>query len=226
MPRNQTIKAVALAVALASGGSVAFAASSSAPSTAAVRDMTQMTTQGNKAYANVLEARLALFNGQPELATKLVRSSETALQKASKDNTAFIAAESELQMAPAGAGQAAPASKDTAAVAWLPVDASMTLMEDFSASPTKKAAVAAANDHLKKGDHAAAIKALKLADVNVSYSTALLPLKQTMADVQAADGLLTANKFYEANQTLRKVEQSVRVVVLDDNLVPKRSAAQ
>lgn len=224
MSQQKFLTAVALAAALASGTSLALAAPTDAPSAVALHDFSKMSTQGHAAYADLTQARFAIFNGHPERASKLVGEAGHALQKASKDNTAFTAAESDLHLAPSGHGQQAAAPKDATPLSWLPVDGQMLVADDYVATPAKKAAVAEANGHLKKGDRAAAMNNLKLADVNVTYTTALLPLKSTIANVKEADGLLTAQKYYEANQVLNKVEDSVRVVLLDEDTSMKPGA--
>lgn len=232
MSKQKILTAVALATALVSGSSLALAApttaaaaaTTAAPSSAAMHDFAKMSTQGHAAYADLTQARFAIFNGHPERASKLIGQASQALQKANKDNTAFTAAESDLHMAPSSPEQQATAPKDATPLSWLPVDGQMLVADDYVATPAKKAAVAEANSHLKKGDRAAAMNSLKLADVDVTYTAALLPLKQTVSSVKEADGLLTAQKYYEANQVLNKVQSSVRVVIMDDNMQPKTSA--
>ncbi len=224
MSQQKIFTAVALAAALASGTSLALAAPTDTASAVAMHDFSKMSAQGHSAYADLAQARFAIFNGHPERATKLVGEAGRALQKASKDNTAFTAAESDLRLAPSGDGKQAAVAKDTTPISWLPVNGRMLVADDYVATPAKKAAVAEANGHLKKGDRAAAVNNLKLADVDVTFTTALLPLKQTISDVKEADGLLTAQKYYEANQVLNKVEDNVRVVMLDDSMPIKSGA--
>ena len=227
MSNKNVFTAIALATALASGGSLALAAPvTAAPAAVAAHDVGKMAAQGQATYLDVMQARLAILNGRPQQAARLLDQANQALQKASKDNTALVAAESQLPLVQSGQEPSASASADATPVSWLPVDASMFVVDDFNAVPAQKAAVASANGHLKKGERAAAMKALKLADIDVSYTAALVPLKATMTDVQVADGLLTAHKYVEANQVLGKIQKSVRVVMLDNDLkiVPATAA--
>jgi len=83
--------------------------------------------------------------------------------------------------------------------------------------------VASANERLKKGKPDAAIKVLSLADVNVSYTMAVVPLKQTAADVDKAAGLLAADKYYEADQVMKQVQDSVRYDWVDVKALPQQS---
>lgn len=109
--------------------------------------------------------------------------------------------------------------------AWLPVDGEMTIDEDLSASPAKKAAVADANKSLEKGDKTGAIEKLKVANVDIDYAIAVVPLKQTMDDVSQAETLVNQGKYYEASQMLRDVQDSTRYDVLDIDGVPKKAAS-
>lgn len=222
MFNRKILSAVALAAALATGASLAVAAHGT-PETAAVASMGKLSSQGHIAFEDVAMARLAIFNGHPQEAKKLVRDAQQALKKAEADNTAFTAAEADLRPVSAQ-NSASAAPKGTTPLAWLPVDGRIALTEDYTATPAKKAATAAANEHLKKGNRDEAIKTLKLADINVAYTAALVPLKQTVVDVEKAAGLLSLEKYYEADQTLRQVEESMRFVWVDENMPMKTSA--
>ena len=57
-------------------------------------------------------------------------------------------------------------------VEWLPVDASIMIDEDFTASPNKNAAVADANKSLNNSNSATAIEKLKLSGVKIKYRRA------------------------------------------------------
>ena len=149
--------------------------------------------------------RLAIFDGHPDQAKKLVDEADSALSKAKGDNAVFIKADTALAKAPGSTDQTAPQAKQ-----WLPVDGVVTLTEDYSANPAKTKAVAEANEHLRKGDRQAAIEKLKVADVGMSVVQAVLPLQPTIADVHQAATLIDQGKFYEGSQELRKVQASAR----------------
>jgi hypothetical protein len=96
-------------------------------------------------------------------------------------------------------------------IAWLPVDGSISINEDYSASPAKKAAVADANKSLKSGDRKGAIEKLKLADMNIDITLAVLPLEQTIDDVHQAASMINDGKYYEASQKLRQAQARERL---------------
>ena len=115
-------------------------------------------------------------------------------------------------------GQAANGAQnaDTATPkAWLPVDGEISVNEDFSQNPAKAAAVADANKSLAKGDRQGAMAKLKLAQVDLDYVAAVVPLNQTINDVHQAATLVDSGKFYEASQQLRQVQDSTRYDSID-----------
>ena len=109
--------------------------------------------------------------------------------------------------------------------AWLPVDGEISVNEDFSANPTKAAAVSDANKSLAKGDRKGAMEKLKLAQVDLDYVLAVVPLNQTINDVHQAATLVDGGKFYEASQQLRQVQDSTRYDMVDVVGTPGASKA-
>lgn len=188
------------------------------PTHAALNDMGKLSSKGSKAYEDIELARIAIFSGRPAQATKLVKEAQDSLKIAQKDNTAFLKAESDLKPPPSRT-YASTAPKGTTAVSWLPVGADVTVSDDFS-TPSKASAVTSANAHLKRGQPDAAMKVLKLANVGVSYTMEIVPFKQTTEDVDKAAGLLSLNKYYEADQVLKQIQDSVRYDWLDFNAMP------
>jgi hypothetical protein len=100
-------------------------------------------------------------------------------------------------------------------IVWLPIDGVITINEDFTANPTKTAAVAEANKHLKNGDRKGAMEKLKLADLNVDVTLAVIPLEQTIHNTHAAAALINDGRYYEASQVLRQVQGNLRFDVTD-----------
>ena len=103
----------------------------------------------------------------------------------------------DLRVPPTGHDAAwAPSSATRSAgpTTWLPVGADVTITDSLTQSPSKAKAIASANEHLKKGKREAALSALKVANINVAYTMELVPLKQTMTDINQAASLLAQNK--------------------------------
>ena len=202
----------------------------------------KLSATGAKAYMEVNAARVAIFDGRTDEAKKLVDQADTDMGTAKTDDTAFIKAEADMKGSqPDAAAGKGDTAKDNAAKAgtndqanagdaktpkqWLPVDGEMSVDEDLAANPTKQAAVSDANKSLAKGDKKGAMEKLKVADINVAYALAVVPLKQTVDDVHQAATLVNDGKYYEASQMLRQVQESTRIDVVDIDGVPKTSAA-
>jgi hypothetical protein len=191
-------------------------------------DMGKLSSKGNQAFQQIELARLAIFNGHASEATRLVKEAQQSLKVAQTDDTAFVKAENNLKAPPTAAAAPSGASsttRSTEPTTWLPVGADVTITDSLTQSPSKAKAIASANEHLKKGKREAALSALKVANINVAYTMELVPLKQTMTDINQAASLLAQNKYYEANQALKQVVDSVRYDWVDLDAIPQPSHA-
>ncbi|MFY4693389.1 YfdX family protein [Burkholderia glumae] len=198
---------------------VHYAFASTVGQTVMKQDFTKLSDAGSHAMNDVGAARSALFNGDPEDAARLLSQAKVAMKAAATDDSAFLRAASSLTDA---AGKHPSASSDTRS-AWLPVAGEVSILDDFASQPAKAKAVDHANAALKNGDRSAAIRALKLADVNVDYTVDVVPLAKTGARIDQASALLDAGKYYEAGQVLRQIQNSVRFDHLDINAIPQNA---
>lgn len=213
-------------------------------------DVGKLSKDGAQAFRDMHLARVAIYEADPAQAKDLIGKAQAALAKARSDETVFRKAESDLRTpaemsagktaaktaaktatdtaptaaatAPAAASDAKPGANEQ--VAWLPIDAQLTLDEDFVATPEKAAAVSDANTSLQKGDKTGALEKLKLAHVDVNFTMAVLPLDKTTADVDQAATLIGQGKYYEANALLKTAEDRMRFDVIDALAVPKVTA--
>ncbi|MCJ2034642.1 YfdX family protein [Methylobacterium sp. J-068] len=251
MTKTKTLVAILATTSMLGG--VAFANEGamaphpvSAAQRAADQDVGKLSKDGAQAFRDLHLARLAIYNADPTQAKELIGKAQAAFAKAKTDDAVYMKAESALKGAaakPAAAtasaatpAPAAAASTPAAATsapattpaaqptAWLPVDGQLTLGEDFLATPAKTSAVADANKSLEKGDRKAAIEKLKLADVDVNFVLAVVPLTQTTSDVDQAATLISQGKYYEANAALKKAEDGLRFDVVDVVGLPKAAA--
>ena len=107
----------------------------------------------------------------------------------------------------------------------MPVDAQLTLGDDFVATPEKASAVTEANKTLAQGNQKGAIEKLKLAHVDVNFTMAVLPLDKTIADVNQAATLIGQGKYYEANAALKSAQDGMRFDVIDAVALPQKAKA-
>lgn len=211
-------------------------------------DLGQLNHDSATAYYDVSQARLAIFDGRTADAKKMADEADAAFQRAKTDRSVFMKAETELK-APNDTTKAAnemaakamgnntkaqggadkPATKDSAdmtkPVAWLPVAGDVLVNEDFKMHPEKAAALKAADQSLKKGDKKGALDNLKLANVDVDYVVAVVPLETTLADIHQAAQDIDAGKYYEGSQSLRMIQASLHYDVLDVATAPKAGSA-
>jgi hypothetical protein len=209
---------------------------STAQQTSADRDFAKLSADGSRAFEDLTLTRLAIYDGRIADAKKYVNDAGTSFAKARTDETVFTKAQADLKPP---AGNDASANKNVSAaapvdkvdgekipgapngmvsemadqkkpIAWLPVDGTITINEDYTTNPVKTAAVADANKSLQSGDRKTAMEKLKLADMNVDVTLAIIPLEQTIKYAHQAAGLIDENKYYEASQLLRQAQDNLR----------------
>lgn len=170
---------------------------------------TRMSEDGFRAARDIRMARVAIFQGDTAGASRMVDAARQALDAAVMDGQKNF-----REVRPRG---------QTGAVAdtmlWIPIDGRLTVADDFVPTPEKQRHIAAANGHLAKGDHAKAMEALRLAEVDVGLSRVLMPLGATRARVESAGDLLRQGRYYEANLALKAAED---VLVVDTEILVAR----
>ena len=118
------------------------------------KDLGKVSADGAKGLQDLSLARLAIYDGRVDDAKKFIAEAVTAFNKAKADETVFNKAESALkppvakdaaENKSAASAKPADASKATQMekpIAWLPVDGSIVIDEDYTAKTAKTAAVA------------------------------------------------------------------------------------
>ncbi len=213
---------------------------------AMIKNFSKVSADGSGAFMDMTYTRLAIFDGRIDAAKKYIDKAQMALSKAKTDETRFLKAEADLNAAKntptpkTGATTPPTADQQSASnnnqenasnnnqqnpsnnkiVEWLPVDASIIIGEDFSASPEKKAAVADANKSLGNGDRKGAINKLKLSGVDIDVEVLAVPLDDTITKVQQAANMINDGRYYEASQLIKDVQDSARSDVMDFDGTP------
>jgi hypothetical protein len=139
-------------------------------------------------------ARLAIFNGQTDVALKHVTAAEqefTAVQKAS------------------GTHEITATSATGEAGAYVPFDMSIGLAEGFVPSEEMAGSLREASQLFEQGNHRNAVEVLRLANIDITVSAGLVPAKSSLAQIQGAIKLLDEKKYHEANLALKALEDSV-----------------
>ncbi|MCC6195174.1 MAG: YfdX family protein [Burkholderiales bacterium] len=157
------------------------------------------------AMREVQAARLAIFNGSPDQAQKFISQAKANMQLAQGKAKDF-----------AINTQKQAASGD----AYIPIDTSLALSEGFKATKEKQAAIDKANQHLAKGEHKNAVEVLRLANIDLTESAALIPAKAVLSHINDAATLIGEKKYYEANLALKAAEDAVIVEAYSVDAIP------
>lgn len=145
------------------------------------------------ALRDVRAARLAIFNGNTAQADKLTKAALHEMDTAvAKDH-----------------GLAVTLPNQKAGPSYIPIDVSVSLADGFVPTPDQTAKIAEANGHMAKGETKAAVEVLRLANIGVQVSAAMVPTTPSVADLTSAAQLIGQGKFYQANLALKKVEDGV-----------------
>jgi len=181
------------------------AAAAAAPTAADEQDSLKILGEAYSAIREIHAARLAIFNGEPDQAKTFVKDAENDL-KAVKSKMKDFAVDT-----------AAP-TKD--GDVYVPFDSTLALSEGFVPTVEKQKTLDTANEHLSKGEHQEAIKALRLANIDVRMSAALIPASASLDHVKKAQSLIAHKKYYEGNLALKAVEDSIVIQSYDTESVP------
>jgi hypothetical protein len=168
-------------------------------------DLMKVSEAGREAIQFVRMARFDIFNGDPKASMAALAHAKTQLTAAEKDAKAVglgsgTSSGSGHQQGKATAGTAPKA---------IPVDGQLILADSFVASPENKKTIAKAKAHLKKGEHKAALEALRQGDISINYLSEWMPLASTSKNLDQAIALEKAGKYYEANLALKAIEDGM-----------------
>ena len=153
------------------------------------RPIVRLSEEGSKVARDISLARVAIFDGQPQEAVKLIDEAKTTLVAAGKD-----------------ADKLAIKKPDKSDEPMIPIDARLTMADDFVLTAEKKEKIDKVNEHLRKGETKQALEVLRPADVKLTLTTLFMPLEATSKAVDQAANLMAQNKYYEANLALKKAE--------------------
>lgn len=163
-----------------------------------------------RAMREIRAARLAIFDGSTDVAANLVDA-------AASDMTKAKTADANAMPATAKAGMASDL---------VPFDVWMNLGEDYVMTPAKQQTVAKANEHLAKGERQKAVETLRLANINILTTAALVPTDMAVKQLGEASQLLKAGKFYDANLALKAIEDGIIIRAFDIDGVPNAAPAK
>lgn len=185
------------------------------------REMMKLSQDGFQAMRSVHEARIAIFNGNPQVARDSLVKAKAALDAATKDLPIFV-----VDVKTGVKGKIVDDTKTVDKLDIIPIDGQVVLADSFIDTPAKKAHIDKANEHIAKGRSKEAADELRLAEVDASFSRVLMPIQATTKRVAEASKLVGEQKYYEANLALKAAEDGLRVdsVVLTEAPMVKSAA--
>ena len=144
---------------------------------------------GRAAMRAIQAARVALLDGQTDVAGTRLAEAERSLALAAKDTDA-------ARPGPGG-------------VTRIAIDDRLTIEGDVPLTPANAGPVARANQFIAEGDKGRAAAELRAAGIPATASVVLLPLQPTRAAIDDARRLLAAGRFLEANAALKAAEDGL-----------------
>ncbi len=144
------------------------------------KDFVKVSEDAQTSMHDLHGARLAIFNGQPEKVRTFVDAAVTRIGVAVKDADKYAL------------DTKAPKSDDS----YVPFDANLMVLKDFVPTAEKSEHIAKANGHLHKGEKQEAIKALKLAEIDVAVTARMIPVNFAKEHIDQAAKLVAEHKYF------------------------------
>ena len=156
----------------------------------------KLSQDGYTVMRSIRAARVAIFNGDTDLAKKFVSDAQEALTKVKSDDSIVKKTDK---------------TDEAIAANWVPIDGQLVVADNFVATPEKAAHIAKGNQKIKEGKANEAIEELKLANVDVGFTRILMPLGETEAHLNLAAKQIKGEDYYEANLALKAAEDGLNV---------------
>ena len=150
--------------------------------------MTQVAKDGYAAVRAMHAARVAIFNGEPDIAKKALADAKMLMEKAKADEVA-LGMKNDL----------------------IPIDGSLSLGETFVESPECTSCIAKANEHFTAGNKDKALEELRLGEIEVDFSRILMPIAATEQELTKAIEMANEGKYYECNLALKAAEDGLQL---------------
>ncbi|MGA8158352.1 MAG: YfdX family protein [Rhodoplanes sp.] len=159
---------------------------------------------GSRAIRQIGLARVAIFNGDPKLASDLIAKAKASVAKAEQEAPTFA-----VKVSAVANGKVVGTESETGKAQMVPVDGDLVLAEDFVPTPEKRARIDKANEHFKNGRAKEALEELRLGDIAVMYNRAWMPLASATKHLDQATKFMDDHKYYEANLALKAIGDSI-----------------
>lgn len=190
--------AVAAVAAVAAGAAYAGVRSEQKASA-----LDAVSKESAQAVSDMRSARIAIFEGQTDLAKRYLDDATKLLEEA---DAHAPRTEVTVQTKRTVGGDEVTKSEREEVTDLVPVDAWVGVSEDFVARPKLRASEDEAAKDATASDAAPSVEA---EDIGITVTRVLMPVHRTAAHVERAKKLLGQDKFYEANLALRAAEDEL-----------------
>ncbi len=170
--------------------------------------LNQVSHNGYLAIQEVGFARVAILDGQLKEARKLITDAQEhlTLSKREVPNLAVIVSR---KLQKQGSGSMSPPQSSSGK--YVPIDAGLTVTEDFVVTPENARKIKAANEEMRAGNQDKADALIHETGLGVSVTRFLLPIDYVAGQLEKAASLFNKQKYYAANLTLKDAVNSLVV---------------
>lgn len=181
------------------------------PGYATQTGMIRTADEAFKALRDVHLARMAISKDDQETAKMRVDAALALFDKSEKDWNDLTIGDTED-----------PSNADRL----LPIDVSMSLGETFVPGEATGDALKTATAQLQSGQHDAALNTLRVAEIDVNVSAAMLPIAATHQALQDASNALANGDMTAADQALAKLGDAIVVRSFSIDGIPQQQAVK
>ncbi len=173
-------------------------------------DLVKVSHDGYAAIRDIHFARIAIFNGETKIANEALEKANKHLAAATTDAQTFASDAKAADQSKKADEKSAGEKMDM-----IPIDGDIAIADTFVPSAEKKKHIENADEHLKSGNSKEALQELRLAEVDVVFTSVLMPLESTKKRVADAEKLTSEHKYYEANLALKAAEDGLVIDAVD-----------
>jgi len=188
--QRQLTTAISCAVLAVSLSAPAMAASSEAAKVETVMESITVPGHARTVLSSVRNARLALFDGQTDAARDLVAKARETFDKSTTKYALKLADGKHYGV---------------------PVDSSVEFAEGFEPSKEQILVIQQAGSKVQQGEAVIGYRQMLDAGVSLSVKYAMLPVLNTMTQLEKAQADMDNKHFYKANLALKSIENSVLI---------------
>ena len=199
---NRAVAAIPFVLATSLLVSSAYAQVPDKPG-AAQHAMVKFSEAGSSAMRSIRGARIAIFNGEPVAALKLMESAKRFFEDADKGSPSI-----DVTTKMTIYGSVVRTSSYQGDIKGVPVDGQVILPDSVPTLEQQKH-IDKANEYIRLGNTVDAIKELSLGDIDVKVNQSWVPIAPSIELLDHAIRLASDGRYYEGSLALKAIESGV-----------------